>query len=147
MKHPLVLLVVALVGCASLVGSHRPVQDVLATPQQFNGRAVRVCGWFISDMETCTLSRVAGVAGLVEEDTVWVTPSSGICRPINAFRKPRATRAVVDGTFYTGGGYGHFGLHQHTLVGGTVSPIRGACNSAGSAPNNSFKPKPLRGSA
>ena len=146
MRRLFVLPAVLLLGCAS-ISAPSQLDDVLASPERFNGRSVQICGWFVSGMETCTLSP-AGTSSLrTDGQIIWVTPKSDTCLPANALSSPQATWAVVDGTFHTGGSYGHLGLFQNTLVGGKVVPIQGGCSSSGSAPNNSFKPKPLRGSA
>jgi hypothetical protein len=138
-----------LAGCASLPVAQTPIGSIFDAPKEYEGRTVRVCGWFVSGMEQCTLSREPQGAPMLTVDssaTLWVTPKSGVCLPINAFRKPKATWAVVEGTFRTSGGWGHLGQYQHTIE-GEVKPIDGGCDAAGSAPNSSFKPKPLRGSA
>ena len=148
MKTLLALLAMLLAGCASTPMEYRSVETVLANPDQFNGKTISVCGWFLVDMETCTLAPVVGSAGFQDENsTIWVVPSSDVCMPINWSKEPHGRWAVVDGKFFTGEHYGHLGLFKHALGGGKVTPVRGKCQPAGSAPNNSFKPKPLRGSA
>ena len=141
MRTYAVFLAVFLSGCVSAPVHYYSVDEVLASPAQFNGRTISVCGWFEVDMETCTLS---GSSGLQE---IWVVPRSDVCVPDNWFKEPHGRWAVVDGTFYTGESYGHLGTYDHALAGGKPKPIRGKCQFPGSAPNNSFKPKPLRGSA
>jgi hypothetical protein len=129
-------------GCATTAtGDSRSVDDVLRTPAQFDGQHIRVCGWFVAEMETCTLVWPSSV------DEIWIHPRSDVCSPDNWFSAPKSSWAVVEGTFHTGAQYGHLGTYRHAIGGATVTPISGACTSTGSAPNNSFKPKPLRGSA
>jgi hypothetical protein len=147
MKRFAAFAVVLMTGCATLTGQYLSVGEMLSSASQYNGRSARVCGWFVTEMETCTLSVAADPTHPENGTVIWVTPRTDICLPINAFQHPRTTWAIVDGTFYTGSGYGHLGMYRHSLVGGTVTPISGACAVPGSAPNNSFKPKPLRGSA
>ena len=140
MKRSLVLFAAALIGCASLGGPYGPyhsVEGVLSMPDRFNDRNVRVCGWFIADQDTCTLSQAVNAPGLDDPNaTIWVTPYSDICLPFSTWRKPRATWAVVEGKFRTGGGWGHFGLYPYTIDGGTVKPVRGGCDATGSSPIN-----------
>ena len=148
MKAQLALVAVLLAGCASAPTQYISVDTVLANPGQFNGQTIRVCGWFLVDMETCTLAPTVGSAGFQDdESTIWVVPRSDVCMPANWLNEPHGRWAVVDGTFFTGKHYGHLGLFKHALGGGKIRPIRSECQPAGSAPNNSFKPKPLRGSA
>jgi hypothetical protein len=131
MKAAIVLGSSVVAGCAILAGQPQLLGEMLARADHYDGHEVRVCGWFVSDMETCTLSVTPDSARPDIGMIVWVAPRSDICMPINALQHPRATWAIVDGTFHTGGAYGHLGMYRHVLFGGTVTPIRNACVESG----------------
>ena len=135
------LVVVMLCGCASMPLQYYTVDEVLENPGHFSGREISVCGWFEAGMETCTLNNGDGGDGL------WVVPRSNVCAPENWRKDVLGRWAVVDGVFHTGQNYGHLGLYSHALAGGIPRSTRGRCRGLGGAPNELFKPMPLRGTA
>lgn len=127
MLRPVVaFLVIVLSGCASAPGAQLKVSQVLSAPGKFDGGKVIVCGWFVADMETCTLQdRPPTGYSLSVDNVIWVTPSADVCVPIRAFSEPKAGWARVDGTFRAGTGVGHLGQFRYALLGGTVASTSG----------------------
>jgi hypothetical protein len=141
MKVHACIVAMLLGGCASTPSQYLSVEEVLGEPARFDGREISVCGWFESGMETCTLNSGDGREGM------WVAPRSDVCAPENWRGELRGQWAVVNGTFHTGQRYGHLGLYSHALAGGVPKSRPGKCPGLGGAPNESFKPTPLRGAA
>jgi hypothetical protein len=147
-------LLAALIGGCAATQSPVPVGALISNPQFYQGKSVRVCGLLTDSLENCSLAQGAGTpvpnqAGWVDlPPSVWVSTSSGSCAPGNPDpmnSEPIRTKVVVEGVFQTGARYGHLGLATSQIVAHRVISYTGVCNWA--APNNSFKPKPLRGSA
>jgi hypothetical protein len=106
--------VVSLAGCAAPQRVH--IQSLLEEPDKYAGEKVEVCGWFVMRMEECSLAPAPNY----EELSVWVLPRTEACLPKNWFKNPRAEWALVSGEVQTGGGYGHLGMYETVLVGGTI---------------------------
>ena len=115
------LLLLALSGCASSPVNSMTVSQLLSAPEKVDGESVAVCGWFIADMETCTLQdRPPDIPWNGVDGAIWVLPSQDVCVPVRVFKRPIAGWARVDGSFRVGEGLGHLGLYRYALVGGTV---------------------------
>ena len=111
------LLLVALAALAGCAGPQRVgIQSLLAQPEEYAGERIEVCGWFVMRMEECSLAPEPRY----EKLSVWVLPRTEDCLPKNWVRNPRAEWALVSGKVQTGGGYGHLGMYETVLVGGTI---------------------------
>lgn len=139
MKVLNLLTVLCFISCASVETLHHSIAEILVNPEHFEGKKVSVCGWFVAGMEQCTVSQLATeTANLNTQVEIWVTPDSNICMPINWQRNPVASWAIVEGTFYTGSGFGHLGMYQHLMIGGSVNPIQGECSGEIATHNKSL---------
>jgi len=110
----LLIAIVALAGCSS--AKKVSIQTLLAEPEQYVGERIEVCGWFTMRMEECSLSPAPSYDKL----SIWVLPRTEDCLPKKWFENPRAEWAIVSGKVQTGGGYGHLGMYETVLVGGTI---------------------------
>lgn len=100
------------------------VGQLLSAPEEVDGKSIDVCGWFVTDMETCTLRRSPPDGLSTDVDSViWAIPSQDVCVPVRAFKRPIAGWARVNGTFRAGQGFGHLGQSRYALVGGNRSQI------------------------
>lgn len=110
MKNYLYALVLALsaTGCAA----HRSAIDVKwaslhSDPKKYDGRRVRMCGWFQAQRELCSFSPTSttwGVGG-----RIWIHPKGDWCRMDQVIKRPFEGSAIIEGVIHWGETYGHFG--------------------------------------
>ena len=122
--NALLLLVSALSGCANAPSRFVPVTELVSNPSEYEGQDVETCGWFVVEMETCTIAP----SKYEDLSAIWVLPRTKTCVPYNWFPGKKGW-AHVSGRVQTGGGYGHLGMYKSVLVGGKITKFGKECGS------------------
>jgi hypothetical protein len=132
----LVLVFTALLTGCSQAAPTLMADDLIKRNWEFDGKDVRVCGLLTDSLENCRLSGHPARQFFKDERVsiapgIWVSAGDS-CLPGNAHPMsglPKQAWVLVEGTFHTGGEFGHLGVADHQLVASTIERTAKPCRA------------------
>ena len=140
MKIFLAILIALTASCVQSEQRVFTVDELLIDPISHNQKVVRVCGLLSDNVEYCGLeSDVPRFKGFIDSrgekvyevgQWIWVNAGHDMCMPGKNQPMggvPSESWAIIDGTFMTGGKYGHLNGAKHQIVASKIDLKKQSC--------------------
>jgi len=100
---------------------------------QLNDQRIKICGWFRSEFELCTLQQdVFSDPALATASSIWIAPASDVCELEKVIVQPSKGWAEISGVFHRSDdpsiGFGHLGQYRSAISDARITTVT-ACDS------------------